>query len=550
MYQDRLFKLVSHMPRKKLIWIGLFCLASLLLSALAALLSAFPKHDIIPSVNFHSRALLKSPGFAVIALFLFLGSAIAAIWVAIAEILSLRPSGLIDKARKNINDNHLKMYLIKKYGLQKPFLIRFHIEGIDEPEEMKERFEKEDKQYAEDMKVYESLMGQSGNENDPLEAIGELAIRSIRNRDTSLLEKALNALGEALQKNIRVKEGEGSNWGANSFIYGHLIEHLLMWISFLIEECRKEGSSRLAGYVYGFTDQIASEAVKKGDLQAAKRIISYWKLEADQALSGDTRTFIQLIGLQRKLGEELFSEQDDGSKAEMLNEVFRSLGWLGERLLEKGIEKKPLMQDRDYETSYDALFEAILTFDDLYKRQRPKDYPLIFFDAVSVFFEGLLKEMKKHTDKAIRQKIYEHVFDCAYVYSSFATTAIQAGNGSGASLAAVKLVERYKELRENADDEKLDKDARDTMGLLLDLGLGAAGQPVKNTSADFLPEGIEKRMLDILSAAPAEYSQDLASQVFEGFIRFDRARNLEGGKEFIKKLGAARNSDFGLNLSP
>lgn len=548
-YQDRLFKLTRGIPRKKLYFVAIFCLVSLLISAAGAVLSAFPRHDFIPAFNLNSHAYLKNPWFGLLAVSLFFISAIMAIGMVIKEILSLQPNGLLERASKNIKAEDIRNYLIKQYGLHEPFFIKLHFNIAGGKSIGAESTDEEEKQYHKDLAVHKKLIEGAVNDSDPLEPIGELAIRSIRNRDMSLLEKALKSLSGVIEKDIYVQNEPKSKWNVNSYLFTNLVDYILKWVSFLIEECKKEGTSRLSSSIYNFTNEIARLAVKKEELQGSRKVISFWKLEADKVLASDTRITTQLIKLHSDLGKELFSDERDSSKSEILDEVFRSLGWLAERLLEKsGIETKPLMYDLDYETSYDAILEAILTFESDYSKH-PNAYPLIYFDAVSVMSLGLITEAIKNKDQSARRKIYENIFDCVFIYSNFALVAIKAGNGNGATLATMRLIEAFKDLKEKNNEDILDKLARDVIGLMIEVAFTAAGQPSENMSSEFMREGIENRLFDVLSETSPEYDRLFDEQIMEHYIRADRPRNYDAVKSFIKRLGDVRGSNFGLNLS-
>jgi hypothetical protein len=547
-YQDRLFKLTRGIPRRKIYFVAIVCLVSLLITATGAMLSAFPRHDFIPAYNLNSHNYITNPWFGLLAVLLFFVSAIMAMVMVIKEILSLKPSGLLERASKNIKAEDIRNYLIKQYGLHEPFFIKLNFTDPAGKSVEIQSSDEEEKQYHEDLALHKKLIVGADSESDPLEPLGELAIRSIRNRDMSLLEKALKALNGVLEKDIYVKNDPKSKWNVNSHLFTNQADYILKWVSFLIEECKKEGTSRLSSSIYNFTNEIALMAVRKEELQGARKVISFWKLEADKALATDTRITTQLIKLHSGLGKELFSDESESAKSDILNEVFRSLGWLAERLLEKsGIETKPLMYDLDYETSYDAILEAILTFESDYSKN-PKAYPRIYFDAVSVMFLGLITEAKRNKDQPARRKIYENIFDCAFIYSNFALVAIKAGNGNGASLATMRLIEAFKELRENAKEDILEKSARDTIGLMIGVAFTAAGLPLENTSSDFMEDGIESRLLDVLSQIPHDYDSVFDKEIMDHYIRADRPRNYDAVKSFIKKLGAARGSNFGLNL--
>ena len=425
-YQDRLYKFLKKVPRKKLIVLTLLCLVSLSISAAGFLLSAFPRHDFIPAYNLSSQSIISNAWYGLVALLLFLASSIVAIWLTINEILSLRPSGLIDRVAEQIQGTTLRKHLIAKYGLAEPYIIHFAIELLGAKARSGFSTEEAAAIYENDLKIHKELTTDTGDESDPLEPIGELAIRAIRDRDMSLLENALNALKKVIRKDIYIPDRPNSQWNPNSELHENLIEHVLKWISSFVEECKKEGSSILLKDVYNFTNDIVLFSLNRGESEAACQVLSYWKLEADKALNSDTRTFINLISLQRDLGISLFSDQDDRNKTEILDEVFRNMGWLGERLLKKvDFETRPLMHDEVYETSHDALLNSLMDFEEKYRATYPNAYPLIFFDAVWVVFREFINEFMRNSSQIARSKISDYLFNSIYSYSSFAVAAIK-----------------------------------------------------------------------------------------------------------------------------
>lgn len=549
-YQDKLYKFLKRVPQKKLIFLTLLCLASLSVSAAGFLISAFPRHDFIPAYNLNSRSIISNAWYGLVALILFLTSSIIAVWLTINEILSLRPSRLIDRITDHIQGLNLRQYLITKYGLPEPHMIHLAIELLGtKTTQLEVDVEKTTAIYENDLKTYKEMTAVTGDDSDPLEPIGQLAIRAIRDRDISLLESTLNALMKVIRKDIFIPDRQNSQWNPNGKLHENMVEHILKWISSLAEECKKEGTSMLLRDIYNRTNDVVMLSISKGYSAAACKVLSYWKLEADKALINDTRTFIDLVSLQRELGVSLFPDQSDSKKLEILDEVFRNTGWLGERLLKKvGCETRPLMHDEVYETPLDALMTSLMDFEEIYRATYPSAYPLIYFDAIWVVFREFINEFLRNSSHLARSRISDYLFNNIYAYSSFAGAAIKVGNGRGACLATVRLCNAYKELMKYSSESALEKVIDDAIGEMTHVAFKAAGQRTESISCDFLSEGIVEHLLNILSEIPTDYDRKIDSHVFNNFIRFDLSTDFTSIKSFIKKLGMARGTNFGLSI--
>lgn len=548
-YQDRLFNFIKKVPRVKLLCLTVLCLVSISISAAGSLLSAFPHHDFVPYYDFKSQEIISNAWYGLVALLLFLISSIVAIWFTIREILALRPTGLIERVTEQIQGINLRKYLIAKYGLPEPFSFEFPIELIKDKKKLEYSTENEEKQYLCDLKLYKELTTDITDDGDPLEPIAELAIKAIRDKDISILDRCLKALRSVLRKDIYIPDRLTSDWNPNSILHESLVEHLLKWVSFFADECRNEASSRLLKDIYNFSGDVIIYSANRGENVAARKVLSYWKLEADKAINNDTETFRHLIVLQKELGISIFADQNDRNKMDTLNEVFRCIGWLGERLLEKeGFEVEPLMHDVDYVTSCDTVMNSLTDFEDSYRERVPRAYPLIFFDAVQVVFRGLIKELKRNSNEVTRSKISDYIFNCMYAFSSFAEAAIDASNGRGASLATYRLNQAYDELNKCSNGSDIEKVTNNAIELMIGVAFKAAGKGKEAISCEFLSEGIEEHVLRILSEIPGDKDKIIDTCVFNNFIRFDMNENYAAIKSFMKKLGTARGTNFGLRI--
>ena len=119
----------------------------------------------------------------------------------------------------------------------------------------------------------------------------------------------------------------------------------------------------------------------------------------------------------------------------------------------------------------------------------------------------------------------DNIFSLAYIYASFAEEAIAVGNAEGACLAAVNIKQVY----EVAKKEGLDKDARDMIKLLVNLGIMASGKRDKLRTVDFMSKGLEKWVADTL----VESEENINDEVFERYIRAHGLEDRDGLWEFI-----------------
>jgi len=236
-HESRLYKFLKRISWLKLAMIAVLPLLSLVISALAALLSSFPHHNIIPASDFDLQRHISNPWFALSTLILLFVSAIIIISVAINEILSLRPVGLVKRASGNIKGKDLRRYLIKRYGLHEPLLLRVAIHLPERESEQGQTVEEEEKTYQEDMELYSRLMEEARDEDesDPLEPIGELAIRAIRDRDSSSFAALLKAMNKVFSKDMNVDERSRSRWDANSQLFKNLVDYLLTQVDRFLE---------------------------------------------------------------------------------------------------------------------------------------------------------------------------------------------------------------------------------------------------------------------------------------------------------------------------
>jgi hypothetical protein len=171
------------------------------------------------------------------------------------------------------------------------------------------------------------------------------------------------------------------------------------------------------------------------------------------------------------------------------------------------------------------------------------------FDAISVLFTVLLKELKKEEERNDENQIYEGLFDCLYDFTQFAKWAMAAGNGDGACLPVVDLKNCFDELSATPPPEAAQKLMKDSIGLLIGLGLAAAGRPDSDVTASFLKGRFDTHGLDVLAQVPASYSSTFEAEVIKNFLKHDVQYDHDAALSWLRSLGRVRGSNFGLNLN-
>ena len=287
-YQDRLYKFLDRTSHVRLICVGALSLISLGITATGALFTAFPNHHFIPFYNFSSTNYVLNSWFALLALALFFISTIPAIWVAIVGIFSLQPSGLIKSASKNISGVEIRRFLIKEFGIAEPFDIEAVVGSILNEEDEDTASDEHGKAANENEKaLYDKLVANNQTAGDPLEFIGQIAIRAIRQRDGVAFENALDAFGGILEKEseVFVEPLSAGKWNPNNDHAEHLITYLLRCVSTLISECKKENASEFLQKAYELTNKVAARFLDGKNRPQTTKVISFWKFEADRTLN-------------------------------------------------------------------------------------------------------------------------------------------------------------------------------------------------------------------------------------------------------------------------
>ncbi len=106
----------------------------------------------------------------------------------------------------------------------------------------------------------------------------------------------------------------------------------------------------------------------------------------------------------------------------------------------------------------------------------------------------------------------------------------------------------YDDLLRRPDSEEMCTLRSGVINRMVRLALVATGQDSGTISAEFMPGGIDSYLLETLAKIPEATCPTFDDQVREGFLKVENWQSYEAVMQFLRRLGAARNSTFGLNL--
>lgn len=491
------------------------------------------------------RVVFESDFTATLVLFVFLISAGLGIYVIYGTIKLLNPTSLLHKHLGALDNKSIARFLYRKYGVPEPFPhMRIVFMALDKKgrkkrpkKEEKEKEQEDEAKFTKEREEYERLKNDAVGAPDVFEGFTNILSRAIAAGDTGTVRDAIAGL-------ISTMKGTLSN-ADSSFPINYLARYTGESLSTFLEMCRRHDMWSLSPQFIRASREIALLFLSVTDATPVKEILKSWKDQADTAIrDSDRPLFREIIQSFKEVADKAFGKEDKSFKgnSDVLDESFRCLGWLAERLLaQRGLQARPVMHDSDYEDEFGVLFNAIFHFQYKFNNNKADAYPLIYFDAVHVLFDSLLEIYKQPADEVrhganIKGEIKDHLFSCAHVYSSFAADAIKAGNGDGAALAAINLRQVY----ESALSAGAEGVARDCLDLIVTLAIRVATNidTVKMGHLDNPLGNLEKTIL------ASSYVGTVESAVNESYRKFDEGPH-DKKWEYIKSLGVKMGTNFG-----
>lgn len=512
---------------------------SMTVVALGSLLLSLGQYDFVSRIDFNSTVLLSDSLIPAIALVTFFLTLIMFVLLMKEGIKYLSPLQVMYLVKDRINYDTFWKLLLKNKTIGKPYL--YQIRGVLQEKGKEDNQETlEQSILDENLAVYKELKQSLEivkEEEFQVTGIFDLSYQAMNKFDAKILWGLEIILLEITKEFINnIPSDKNEFWRPYNAVKSYYVEYIIDKLETLFNLASYRDNSPDKFKIIGITRSILDVLVD--DERSVEIILSFWKRVADSSMGTSKDIFIEVV---RNYGSFVHKLFETGKATNALEEAFRHLGWLGERLLSKNIfEEKPRMIDFEYYNEYDEILETILSFEDLFISSAGDQYPLIYFDAVSVFLEGLVKKYKQIVSI---QGIDNDILSLVYVYSSFAENAIKFGNTRGAALAIIRLEESYKLL----SSSNIEDSVNDCYGLLLKTGLTAASFSESHKKEEILSNmKLEDYLFNVLVNNRTRISH---SQILDFYVR-QYGGNYENVRLYVKKLGKEMNDNFGLNFDP
>jgi hypothetical protein len=560
-YSNFSYKHINQLIRNKfLILYFIFSAIDLLFTSIGSFLLSFTSQGFFPKVLALVITFVLNPYYSLICLLLIFISISFFLTLIIKNIAYLQPHRAVFLLAKNIKYDDIRNYILKKYKIEPPFSLRFKfdISGLDDRENPKEteeeRIAEQKKKDEEDNKKLEAIEKQidlikkrTAHSEDPIQPIRDMMIQFIKRADLNSLTDAREILISISNEFItKVPVHEKEIWSLDSELIKNYSMHFIELSAILLEVADKEGLESARKILLETVFEYGQILILKNHFSEFNIIQKFLEKISDASINNSPSIFQAIMNFYQSIGDLIFDsfgkkpdlERNDERK-NVLDALFRSIGWLGERLLTKiSLEDSLLINNFDNTTEYDTYFNCLLSFSYRYDREQPRQYPQIYFASLYVVLHKLVQIYKK--DKTIN--LGENIFTIAYAFASFANSAIIAGNSDGASLAVIRLKDAYDDLKEN----DLKKDADDVLRLFVRIGILAAGNKEKLHMVDFLSGPLDEQVADILVSSGTAIDKE----VLDSYLHTYEVLNHDASWEFITKLGMRMGTNFGLGFDP
>ena len=234
------------------------------------------------------------------------------------------------------------------------------------------------------------------------------------------------------------------------------------------------------------------------------------------------------------------SVDDDRTAKHVFDDVCRKIGWLGEKLILRGIEDAPLMPSWSETKELNEVTEAIYKLTDAVCKTEVEKYPIILKDAIEVicqqilgrnepdkFWEAMLHLLGCHRDLARNLINRESVNAPLYLWITLHFLKDVLGKYD---------LSQYRELR-RAIFSRVGSLAQEAI---------THNQPVSGVSVRSEPKDLAGMIMDFVVEVgeASDWSGEMTELLIKSNVRHDEAWR------FIKRAGVALRSNFGLMFDP
>lgn len=511
---------------------------TLLYTATGLLITSFPNSNPIPFIEKSWLFIFENSWSGLGIVFFFIVSVGLLIKITLETSEYMNPDNAVPISADAMKYDLLKDFLLNQYGVPKP--MQSILIYIEHQEGEKERLSEEDEDYdiEEDIKRQKEIINKVKNSQDPLKPLDRFIMTAIRDQDVSMLRAGCRELQSISIKFINSQKVKFSKkWNPNSQLVNNYLDYFVDNISLYLDWCDDKN------FVIGKIEllKLTKKILDKSLLQRnkpleIKKILTLWKLTGKNLIGIQPKVLNQVINFYKDIIDYAFEEGIKDRK-DWLEESFRNIDVLAENLFEQeGIEESTMIFDYHYTTTQDLLLNSLFSIGDKYNDDYSNEYPLVYFDVVEVICIKLMSIYKESS----RADLKDVLFQCLYVYSSFAEKAIESGNSKGASLAISKLKKIYKKVKE----ENVDYVAKHSIERITSIGCLCATNRDKLEEVDFIGP-LEEFVIDILK--DSSYQKSISKSVNESHRKMlgIGSKNGEDLWDFITTLGNELKTNFG-----
>lgn len=368
-----------------------------------------------------------------------------------------------------------------------------------------------------------------------------MAVQFIQRLDFASLSEALRWLDSISKEFIaELPSPVNDEWDPETLLAQAYTENFINICDVLLDIAKVKNLSSAEVPIYDVSYNLATHLYEKNFYFAVSPLLNFWCRNAADAIEVNPKTFIQLTFFCNDLANRILNlDQINGTEKDHLDEIHRSIGWLGEKVLASTtLKPQPIIGNLQPFNEFDSLVAYLTDVGNIYTHKHPTAYPLIYFDAIETIISKLVAQFLSTKESYLREQI-EILF---LVYSFFNQAAIKIGNSRGAYLSSLRIFTHYQLFRSKG----LDKEANDALEALVRAGVLVAGYKHKFIGGS--PVGdLESWISDRL----VELDTNLSNAVMEAYIKvIDEGTDHKNKWSFITTLGKRVGSNFGLMFDP
>jgi len=519
---------------------GLSMILSAGLCIVAIVGLAYP-HDMLP-MDMGLNGVLSSLWFLAVLIFLIFFSVVMTIKIIYQQSSLLIPQNALKHFKDNLDMKQVSKYFIYK-GSTRPFppmnkylaVFADEDEGKMSDEGRRKEEEEESKKYREELANYERLQAECEHLENPLIPLESYLTAHIKKGDLFSFVATLKTFESIIS---------GLVADNNCKYLDQVIAYYCKALERMSENAVVNGALSFMFEAVESSHRVALTLIKR-EPALTTSIQAYWENTAQDSMGVYPLVFKRIMEAYRECGE-LILKVDKSTKRESyppMEDIFRSLGRLGEKYLEsRAPERKTIMQD-SRGTEFDSLVDAVLSFGWLYSNSNTEtSYPLIYFDTLYVIGRKLIEYYKPSNESdSYASDISNTLFSLMYEHLSYGEAACLAKNNNGARLSVLGLRHFIKifESSEYGDDLK-----KHTLDAVLKLGAAAYVNDVK-PGKNYSLGPVQDYVLEVLR----DHSDgvDLSKEGFEIYIK-SSGDNMDKTNEYLKIVGPILGTNFNLKL--